>query len=101
MAAFPPKAHMVQRVSENGKTTSVDPSNLVVAGDSVGGNMAAAICRWQEPRPLGGWHQGGGVAAAESEFECALGAVASLRERGVSVENDLVWRGLTAAGAVE
>ena len=30
-------------VAENGKTINVDPSRVAVAGDSVGGNMAAAV----------------------------------------------------------
>src|SRR5918912_115687 len=30
-------------VAENGKSISVDPSRLAIAGDSVGGNMAAAV----------------------------------------------------------
>jgi acetyl esterase len=30
-------------VAENGKSINVDPSRLAVAGDSVGGNMAAAV----------------------------------------------------------
>jgi acetyl esterase len=30
-------------VSENGKSINVDPSRLAIAGDSVGGNMAAAV----------------------------------------------------------
>jgi acetyl esterase len=38
------EAYAVTRwVAENGKSINVDPSRLAVAGDSVGGNMAAAV----------------------------------------------------------
>ena len=41
------------------------------------------------------------IAGAESEFERQFGKVASLRKRGVLVENDLVRRAITATGAIK
>lgn len=37
-------------IAENGKNLSLDPSRLAVAGDSVGGNMAAAVTLMAEER---------------------------------------------------
>ena len=44
---------------------------------------------------------GGEIAGAESEFECKSGKVASIRARGVFVENDLVRRSVTEKGTIK
>ena len=61
----------------------------------------AKFCERVHRDPGGCRNQGGEIAGAESEFERPFGKVASIRKRGVLVENDLVRRGITATGAIQ
>jgi hypothetical protein len=51
--------------------------------------------------PRGRRNQGGELAGVESEFECQFGTVASVRERGVPVENDLIRQSIAATIAIQ